>query len=377
MRFIVALAFLGSMILAASAASNTVVAYGATNATIPSTVSAADFNFRTVIYTTPASLTSGGIAYQTVFSTASNTTDEFVTAAMTSATGQFPPFFISSLFTAGAFTPPTTSAEFAALAFNASSSLIGTALTLVQEVATDGAITNQIQLSALSWSEFAQYKTSSASLSAYQSTATTIVGATAVTFYITVVRSEVLGVSSYGDILTPKSFDVLFEVQNWPLAAATSHIQLTTVSGWAVTGLTGNPQVGTTNFIAGNSMTMGNAAYFSTSGTATSGTTTGTTTSTITASQFINNAALLTSIPTNTFDLYIAAANGGKQAATVVTNLPAGDTSVIVDTSNGVEAPFTVAVATGTGKNSGFRAAVSFDLTMMALVFAILAIKFF
>jgi len=224
----------------------------------------------------------------------------------------------------------------------------------VSEVTASGTTVKNFNFTDLTYTGSASVKTDSTGNIQYaQFTAT---GASGETYTFTTLTSQVVGKLQYGAILTPKSVNVMIEIDNYQYQTATNYLQLSYIAGYATANFAGNFSVNG-NYIA--SGTAPNAAYISTSTQASSNGAMTTVTATINTN--INPATFTQSA--KLFGSYFASVNPSFGAALVTVNLPAGSETIIYDPTTGFEQP------TNSSANLGISIVSVFIISLLATYF--------
>jgi len=221
---------------------------------------------------------------------------------------------------------------------NASTGLASITFYGISEVNANGQIVKNFTLNNLVYSGTATVQTDSTGNIKYaQFTAS---GASGETYTFTVLASQVLGKFQYGAILTPKSVNVMIEIDNYKYQAATNHLQLTYYAGYATTNYNGSFSV-SGNYLA--SGTAPNAAYIATS---TQASINGAMT-TVTATVNTNlNPEVFTS-SAQVFGNYFSKVSPSFGAAVVTVSFPADAETIIYDPTTGFEQPSNSGAALG------------------------------
>jgi hypothetical protein len=237
---------------------------------------------------------------------------------------------------------------------NASTGLASITFYGISEVNANGQIVKNFTLNNLVYSGTATVQTDSTGNIKYaQFTAS---GASGETYTFTTLTSQVVGKLQYGAILTPKSVNVMIEIDNYQYQTATNYLQLSYIAGYATANFAGNFSVNG-NYIA--SGTAPNAAYISTSTQASSNGAMTTVTATINTN--INPATFTQSA--KLFGSYFASVNPSFGAALVTVNLPAGSETIIYDPTTGFEQP------TNSSANLGISIVSVFIISLLATYF--------
>lgn len=200
--------------------------------------------------------------------------------------------------------------------------------TKIDEVNAAGTVVNTVQMSSLQFTQHSgvQVLTDSTGNIKYNWVAATLNGAT---YNFTMLHSSVLGKIAYGATVTPKSSDVILEIDNYPYANAANHLRLTFTAAFGVLNWQGQATVTANGVSTGNGP---NSVYINAQGQASiSGTMTNVNVN-VQAKASGDVDALANAIVNS-----IASGNKGYTVTTV--DFPAGAAQIIYDPAAGFEPP--------------------------------------
>lgn len=220
--------------------------------------------------------------------------------------------------------------NFFTLDVSGSGGLIGTAFSLLQEKDTSGNIVNTVHFSSLSFSASSTQTDSSGNLHYGTLTASN----NGATYKFTVVGTSVYGQLDLGAIVTPKSAEIIVEIDNYPYANSANTLTLVYYVGYAIANFQGSGSVsGGVSLSAGSGPS---SVYISNQGSAViNGNQVD-----ISANIKVNTSIALANIPSSQLKTQLQAiASSSAKAALVTISFPAGASTIVYDPTSGFEQP--------------------------------------